>query len=76
MKVLLIGLLMLFVFSPAFAQKEMTVPKIKVQVPIQEVSIIARRYDFLPNQIVVRKDQPVRLYLTSIDTTHGFSLPD
>lgn len=46
------------------------------QLPTQEVSIIAKRYTFYPDQIVVRKGQPIRLYLTSIDTTHGLSLPD
>jgi len=44
--------------------------------PTQEVSIIAKRFEFYPNQIVVRVNQPVRIYLTSIDTTHGFALGD
>ena len=46
------------------------------QFPTQEVSVIAKRYSFYPSQIVVRKGQPLRLYLTSTDTTHGISLPD
>ena len=46
------------------------------QLPTQEISIIAKRFDFYPSQIVVRKGQPLKLYLTSIDTKHGLSLPD
>ena len=46
------------------------------QLPTQEVSIIAKKFDFYPNQIVVRKGQPLKFYLTSIDATHGLSLPD
>ncbi len=59
-----VSLLLGFV-SPAFSQ-----------LPTQEVSIIAKRFAFYPSQIVVRKGQPLRLYLTSTDTTHGFYLPD
>ena len=46
------------------------------QLPTQEVSIIAKQFTFYPSQIVVRKGQPLRLYLTSTDVTHGFALPD
>ncbi|MDP2933354.1 MAG: cupredoxin domain-containing protein [bacterium] len=42
--------------------------------PTQEVSVIARRFEYLPNKIEVVKGVPVRLYLTSLDTTHGFYL--
>jgi len=45
------------------------------QLPTQEVSIIAKQFAFYPAQIVVRKGQPLRLYLTSTDVTHGFALP-
>ena len=54
-----------FFVAPSFAQ-----------IATQEVSIIARNFEYLPNQIVVRKDQPVRIYLTSVDNPHGFALGD
>ncbi len=44
------------------------------QVATQEVSIIAKQFEYYPNQIVVRANQPVRLYLTSVDVDHGFAL--
>ncbi|OGB88554.1 hypothetical protein A3H38_02810 [candidate division WOR-1 bacterium RIFCSPLOWO2_02_FULL_46_20] len=37
----------------------------------REVSIIARQFNFLPGKIEVVKGVPVRLYLTSLDVTHG-----
>ncbi len=45
------------------------------QLPTQEVSVIAKQFTYYPDQLVVRKGQPLRLYLTSTDVTHGFSLP-
>ena len=63
-----LGLVVFFCFglfiAPSLAQSATT----------QEVSIIARNFEYLPNQIVVRKDQPVRIYLTSVDNPHGFAL--
>jgi rhodanese-related sulfurtransferase/plastocyanin len=40
----------------------------------QELSIIAKRFEFLPNQIEVTRGTDVKIYLTSIDVTHGFAL--
>ena len=40
----------------------------------REVSIIARRFEYLPGKIKVERGRPVKLYLTSLDTTHGFYL--
>ena len=40
----------------------------------QEVSIIAKTFQFYPSQFAVRVNQPVRLYLTSVDVDHGFAL--
>ncbi len=44
--------------------------------PTREVSIIARQFEFLPNKIEVVKEKPVRVYLTSIDTDHGFYMEE
>ncbi len=52
------------------------VSPVLAQLPTQEVSVIAKQFTYYPDQIVVRKGQPLRLYLTSIDVTHGFALPD
>ncbi len=44
------------------------------EVATQEVSIIAKKFQYYPSQIVVRVNQPVRIYLTSVDVDHGFAL--
>ncbi|HEY6395733.1 MAG TPA: cupredoxin domain-containing protein [Candidatus Binataceae bacterium] len=36
------------------------------------ISIAAKKYDFSPNQITLRKGEPVTIELTSQDRTHGF----
>ena len=42
----------------------------------QEISIIAKRFEFMPKTVTVAKSQPVKIYLTSVDATHGFYLED
>jgi cytochrome c oxidase subunit II len=41
-------------------------------VPPKVVEITARKYDFSPNQITLKKGQPVILRLLSADRVHGF----
>jgi cytochrome c oxidase subunit 2 len=38
--------------------------------------ITAKKFDFTPNELTVKKGVPVVLELTSTDRVHGFSLPD
>jgi cytochrome c oxidase subunit II len=38
------------------------------------INITARRFEFTPNQITLKKGEPVKLLLTSSDVTHGFFL--
>ena len=40
----------------------------------KEMSIIAKRYEFLPGQVEVEKGQPVKLYVTSLDVAHGIAI--
>jgi heme/copper-type cytochrome/quinol oxidase subunit 2 len=40
------------------------------------VSIVAQRGKYTPSEIHVPRGVPVTLVLTSLDTTHGFSVPD
>ncbi|HIH20510.1 TPA: hypothetical protein HA244_04555 [Candidatus Micrarchaeota archaeon] len=42
----------------------------------KEFSIVARQFSFTPSEIRVSKGDKVRLTIDSVDTTHGFSLPD
>jgi len=38
------------------------------------INITAKRFEFVPNQITLKKGEPVRLVLTTADVTHGFYL--
>jgi cytochrome c oxidase subunit 2 len=42
----------------------------------QVISIKAKKYEFTPGTITVKKGVPVVLELTSEDRLHGFNLPD
>src|SRR5919108_4570940 len=36
------------------------------------INITAKRFEFTPNEIHLKKGEPVKLLLTSADVTHGF----
>lgn len=39
------------------------------------IKIIAKRYEFVPSEVVLKKGQPVVLELSTEDRSHGFSAP-
>jgi cytochrome c oxidase subunit 2 len=43
---------------------------------VKVIRITAKKFDFTPNEISVKKGVPVALELTSSDRVHGFSLTD
>jgi len=40
-----------------------------------DLKIEAKRFDFLPNEIKVKKGDRIRLTLTSVDVNHTFTMP-
>jgi cytochrome c oxidase subunit 2 len=42
----------------------------------QIIKITAKRFEFFPNEIRIKKGVPVVLEFTSLDRTHGFTVPD
>ena len=42
----------------------------------QVIKIVAKRYEYNPKEIILEKDKPVTLELTSEDRLHGFNIPD
>lgn len=40
------------------------------------VEIAVKKFEYLPAEISLKKGQPVRLELTSLDRIHGFDLPE
>jgi len=43
---------------------------------IRDINIIAKRWNFEPNRITVKKGERIVLHVKSMDVTHGFSIPD
>ncbi len=43
---------------------------------VQEFTVTAKQWEFIPDTITVRKDLPVRLIVTSIDVDHGIAIPE
>ena len=42
----------------------------------QVIKIVAKKFSYSPNEIVVKKGRPAVLEFTSLDFTHGFKIPD
>jgi len=40
------------------------------------IRVKAKKFEFSPGEIIIKKGEPVTLELTSEDRTHGFNLPD
>jgi cytochrome c oxidase subunit 2 len=40
----------------------------------REIAVSAKKYEFNPNVITVKKGEPVRLVLTATDRDHGFKI--
>ncbi len=43
---------------------------------VKEFNMVAKKWVFEPNQIIVQKGDQVRLTIISVDVSHGFALPD
>lgn len=65
---LLAPLALLFLFTTADAETPTD--------SAREIRITARKFEFLPRTITVRRGEPVRLVVTSEDVDHGFALKD
>jgi cytochrome c oxidase subunit 2 len=46
----------------------------KSTLQVHEVQVTAKKYEFSPNPIRVKKGEPVKLIITATDHDHGFSL--
>ena len=45
------------------------------QPAVETVKIVAKRFDFTPEQVTLKKGVPVDLELTTEDRLHGFNVP-
>jgi len=44
--------------------------------PPREISITAKRFEFTPNQITLKRGEPVTLRVSALDRDHGFYQKD
>ena len=44
--------------------------------PERMIKVTAKRFEYSPNEIIVKKGMPVTLEFTSLDRLHGFNCPD
>ena len=44
--------------------------------PVQTITITAKKFEFSPSEITLKKGVPVLLELTSLDRMHGFNCPE
>lgn len=71
------GLILAALIGSAFAGDSFAVGLAGVVQPEEQViSVKAKKFEFAPSTITVKKGVPVVLELTSEDRVHGFNLPD
>ena len=56
------------------AMSAMTAPAQEGVPPSRVITIAARRFEFMPSTITLKKGETVKLIVTSEDVTHGFFL--
>lgn len=44
--------------------------------PPREIAITAKRFEFTPNQITLKRGEPVTLHVSALDRDHGFYQKD
>jgi cytochrome c oxidase subunit II len=44
--------------------------------PVQQIEVTASRFSFSPNEITIKKGQPVTIVVRSTDVTHGLVIQD
>jgi cytochrome c oxidase subunit 2 len=44
--------------------------------PPREISISAKRFEFTPNQLTLKRGEPVTLHVSALDRDHGFYQKD
>lgn len=69
-----VGVLILAGFGCVFSPQ--TASKATSGVPPQRVQIIAKQWEFVPNEIHVKVGMPVELVVTSVDVDHGIQFAD
>jgi cytochrome c oxidase subunit 2 len=42
----------------------------------QHISLIAMKFDFLPDELTLKKGKPVVLDVSTLDRIHGFAIPE
>ena len=53
-----------------------TNPTTEIQQKTAEIQIIAKKWEFSPSTITVKKGQKVKLSINSIDVDHGIAIPE
>jgi cytochrome c oxidase subunit 2 len=66
--------LALFVF-PAMAQEVPQTAAPNAATPARTITIQAKKFEFVPSEITLKKDQTVKLELTSDDVEHSLVIP-
>jgi cytochrome c oxidase subunit 2 len=51
-------------------------PNVSAQTEIRNIDLTAKRFNFDPGEITVKKGQPVKLTIKSLDTNHGLRVPE
>jgi cytochrome c oxidase subunit II len=74
LKMMLIGLTFLSAASPKTIAQ--VAQDAGTRMPVHEIQVTLRKYDFTPGSLRVKKGEQVRLIMAAMDHDHGFKLDD
>lgn len=74
-KPVLLASALAIVSLPALAQDSGSGSSTSSAAPVRTIEIQAKKFEFEPAQITLKKDQPVKLELTSDDVEHSLVVP-
>ena len=60
---------------PLIAQNNPAPSRAETDAPARAITIQAKKYEFIPAEITLKKDQTVKLELTSDDVEHSLEVP-
>lgn len=61
---------------PTAAEPTTTADPVVATGDVQEFTMTAKQWEFIPSEITVNQGDTVKLHITSEDVTHGFALSD
>ena len=73
-KIVLLSLSFVFLFGCATVKKDKALKALPIDAPVQKIQITAKKFEYTPEIVHVKRGTHVILEIESLDVTHGFKI--